>query len=197
MNFLARTNSPCLTNIERLEYISYHDIIVTRYMKKKPSQPDFKAMAELRYQIRRFLRFSEIAARQAGIEPQQHQLLLTVRGLPDGARPTIGVLAERMQLQHHSTVELIDRLVERGFLVRLRATDDRRQVMVKLARDGEAFLETLSLHHLQELQSAGPRFVRVLQSLLDETMSADTDDSISVPSNPPARIKRRKDARHG
>jgi len=166
-------------------------------MKKKPSQPDFKAMAELRYQIRRFLRFSEIAARQAGIEPQQHQLLLTVRGLPDGARPTIGVLAERMQLQHHSTVELIDRLVERGFLVRLRATDDRRQVLVKLSRDGEAFLETLSLHHLQELQSTGPRFVRVLQSLLDETMSADTDDSISVPSNPPARIKRRKDARHG
>jgi len=166
-------------------------------MKKKPSQPDFKAMAELRYQIRRFLRFSEIAARQAGIEPQQHQLLLTVRGLPDGARPTIGVLAERMQLQHHSTVELIDRLVERGFLVRLRATDDRRQVMVKLSRDGEAFLETLSLHHLQELQSAGPRFVRVLQSLLDETMSSDTDDSVTVSSNPSARIKHRKDNRHG
>jgi len=166
-------------------------------MKKRPSQPDFKAMAELRYQIRRFLRFSEIAARQAGIEPQQHQLLLTVRGLPDGARPTIGVLAERMQLQHHSTVELIDRLVERGFLVRLRATDDRRQVMVKLSRDGEAFLETLSLHHLQELQSAGPRFVRVLQSLLDGTSSCDTDESVTVPSNPPARIKRRKDTSHG
>jgi DNA-binding MarR family transcriptional regulator len=80
-------------------------------MTKKPDQPDFKAMAELRYQIRRFLRFSESAARQAGIEPQQHQLLMAVRGLPDGLRPTVGVLAERMQLQHHSTVELIDRLV--------------------------------------------------------------------------------------
>ena len=166
-------------------------------MKKKPSRPDFKAMAELRYQIRRFLRFSENAARQAGIEPQQHQLLLAVRGLPDGARPTIGVLAERMQLQHHSTVELIDRLVERGFLVRLRATDDRRQVLVKLSRDGEAFLETLSLHHLQELQSTGPRFVRVLQSLLDETMSSDTDDSVTVSSNPSVRLKHRKDNRHG
>jgi len=166
-------------------------------MKKKPSRPDFKAMAELRYQIRRFLRFSEIAARQAGIEPQQHQLLLTVRGLPDGARPTIGVLAERMQLQHHSTVELIDRLVERGFLVRLRAIDDRRQVLVKITRDGEAFLETLSLHHLQELQSAGPRFVRVLQSLLDETTSFETDDIVTIPSNPLATIKRRKDNRHG
>ena len=129
-------------------------------------------MAELRYQIRRFLRFSENAARQAGIEPQQHQLLLAVRGLPDGVKPTIGVLAERMQLQHHSTVELIDRLVERGFLLRLRSTDDRRQVLVKLTHDGEEFLQKLSLHHLQELQSAGPAFVRVLQNLLKKTSAS-------------------------
>jgi DNA-binding MarR family transcriptional regulator len=135
-------------------------------MGKKMGSPDFMAMAELRYQIRRFLRFSENAARQAGIEPQQHQLLLAIRGLPDQLRPTIGVLAERMQLQHHSTVELIDRLVDRGLLCRLRATDDRRQVLVKLTRDGEAFLETLSLHHLQELQSAGPKFVKILQDLI-------------------------------
>ena len=110
-------------------------------MSTTTTQPNFKAMAELRYQIRRFLRFSENAARQAGIEPQQHQLLLAVRGLPDVLKPTIGVLAERMQLQHHSTVELIDRLVERGFLFRLRSTDDKRQVLVKLTHDGEAFLQ--------------------------------------------------------
>ena len=153
-------------------------------------------MAELRYQIRRFLRFSENAARQAGIEPQQHQLLLAVRGLPDGAKPTIGVLAERMQLQHHSTVELIDRLAERGFLVRLRATDDRRQVLVKLTRDGEAFLERLSLHHLQELQSAGPTFVRVLQSLIPRSIPSAHDNLASEP-NPPESNKTRKDTRHG
>ena len=129
--------------------------------------PDFKAMSELRYQIRRFLRFSETAARQAGIEPQQHQLLLAVRGLPEILKPTIGVLAERMQLQHHSTVELVDRLADRGFLLRLRATDDRRQVLVKLTRDGDEFLKTLSLHHLQELQSAGPKFVKILQQLIE------------------------------
>ena len=110
-------------------------------MSTTATQPNFKAMAELRYQIRRFLRFSENAARQAGIEPQQHQLLLAVRGLPDALKPTIGVLAERMQLQHHSTVELIDRLVERGFLFRLRSTDDKRQVLVKLTHDGEEFLQ--------------------------------------------------------
>jgi DNA-binding MarR family transcriptional regulator len=154
-------------------------------------------MAELRYQIRRFLRFSENAARQAGIEPQQHQLLLAVRGLPDVLKPTIGVLAERMQLQHHSTVELIDRLVERGFLFRLRSTDDKRQVLVKLTHNGEEFLKRLSLHHLQELQSAGPTFVKVLQSLIEESSSADRNatDSDSLASK--VAKTTRKDKRHG
>src|SRR5512135_497475 len=98
---------------------------------------EYQAMLELRYHIRRFLRFSENAARQAGIEPRQHQLLLAVKGLPDGMKPTVGVLAERMQLQHHSAVGLIDRLVERGWLVRLRAADDKRRVLIKLTREGE------------------------------------------------------------
>ena len=166
-------------------------------MPKKNVSPDFKAMAELRYQIRRFLRFSENAARQAGIEPQQHQLLLAVRGLPESLKPTIGVLAERMQLQHHSTVELIDRLVDRAFLCRLRATDDRRQVLVKLTHEGEKFLKTLSLHHLQELQSAGPKFVKILQGLID---SGEMANSVSGESG---RIKSeithqgRKDTSHG
>lgn len=140
-------------------------------MKARPHQSDFQAMAELRYQIRRFLRFSEDAARQAGIEPQQHQLLLAIRGLPDGVKPTVRALAERMQLQHHSTVGLIDRLVEKGFVCRLRATDDRRNVLVKLTHEGEVFLEKLSLHHLHELRSVGPTFVKVLHNLIEETSS--------------------------
>src|SRR5262249_62033356 len=125
---------------------------------QKPETDNFKAMAELRYQIRCFLRFSENAARQAGIEPQQHQLLLAVKGLPEGATPTVGVLAERMQLQHHSTVELIDRLVERGFLLRLRAIDDRRQGVVKVNSDGEKVLGNLALHHLQGPSGRRPDF---------------------------------------
>jgi DNA-binding MarR family transcriptional regulator len=159
-------------------------------MADEQPAPDFRAMAELRYQIRKFLRFSENAARQAGIEPQQHQLLLAVRGLPAELRPTIGVLAERMQLQHHSTVELIDRLVDRGLLSRLRATDDRRQVLVKLTREGEECLKTLSLHHLEELQSAGPRFVSILQGLIRpaEFTSEPTPKEIS---------QKRKGTRHG
>jgi DNA-binding MarR family transcriptional regulator len=136
-------------------------------MSTVATPPDFKALAELRYQIRRFLRFSENAARDVGIEPQQQQLLLTVKGLPAGRKPTIGALAERMQLQHHSLVGLIDRLVERGLLVRLRATDDKRQVLIKVSREGENMLRSLALNHLHELRSIGPQFVAVLQSLID------------------------------
>src|SRR5262245_34421668 len=158
--------------------------------------PDFRAMAELRYQIRRFLHFSEHAARQAGIEPQQHQLMLAVRGLPDNLKPTIGVLAERMQLQHHSTVELIDRLVERGFIFRLRANDDRRRVLVKLTRDGEEFLKKLSLHHLQEWQSAGPKLVKVLQHLIEDVESPGPTDKQSRLSKSVSN-KPRKDTSHG
>jgi DNA-binding MarR family transcriptional regulator len=166
-------------------------------MAKKINSSDFKAMAELRYQIRRYLRFSETAARQAGIEPQQHQLLLAIRGLPDNLKPTIGVLAERMQLQHHSTVELIDRLVDRNLLCRLRATDDRRQVLVKLTREGEEFLKTLSLYHLQELQSAGPKFVKILQDLVEHVEARISPSEKSRTIYLQRRQKPRKDANHG
>ncbi|HEY7321272.1 MAG TPA: MarR family winged helix-turn-helix transcriptional regulator [Candidatus Binatia bacterium] len=166
-------------------------------MANDPGQPNYKAMAELRYQIRRFLRFSENAARQAGIEPQQHQLLMAVKGLPPGLKPTIGVLAERMQLQHHSTVELIDRLVDRGFLCRLRATDDRRQVLIKLTHNGDEFLQKLAIHHLHELQSIGPTFVKVLQSLIEK--SSLTDDGTTHPASlgPKITTTTGKDKRHG
>jgi DNA-binding MarR family transcriptional regulator len=81
-------------------------------------------------------------------------------------RPSVNVLAERMQLQHHSTVGLIDRLTDRGLLIRIRPTDDRRQVLIKLTHNGEESLGKLALHHLNELQSVGPKFVAGLQSLL-------------------------------
>jgi len=166
-------------------------------MAEKTNLPDFKSMAELRYQIRRFLRFSETAARQAGIEPQQHQLMLAVRGLPDKLKPTIGVLAERMQLQHHSTVELIDRLVDRGFLCRLRSTGDRRQVLVKLTHDGEKFLQSLSLHHLEELQTTGPTFVKILQNLIQQNEVRVSPAEASPTTNLETSLKRRKDSKHG
>ncbi len=167
-------------------------------MAEEPKGPNYSAMAELRYQIRCFLRFSENAARQAGIEPQQYQLLMAIKGLPESAKPNIGILAERMQLQHHSTVELVDRLVERGLLFRLRSTDDRRQVLVKLTHEGEHFLEKLAIHHLQEWQSAGPTFVKLVGAVIDNAeQSASTNNEAFKENVTEAHHKQRKDRSHG
>lgn len=130
------------------------------------SMADYRALAEIRYQIRHFLHFSERAAREEGLVPQQHQLLLALKGLPVGRKATISELAERLQLRHHSTVELIDRLVERGLVKRLRDEADQRRVIIHLTLQGEQVLQKLSLLHRHELQLAGPAFVRALGALL-------------------------------
>src|SRR5512142_993365 len=127
---------------------------------------DYHALAEFRYHIRRFLRFSEQAAREAGLEPQQHQLLLLLKGLPEGVSPRIGEVAERLQIQHHSAVELVDRLVRRGLVTRQRAGDDRREVQLELTLRGERILSGLAMLHRQELRSAGPALVVALQTLM-------------------------------
>ena len=127
---------------------------------------DYRALAEFRYQIRRFLHFSETAARAAGLEPKQHQLLLTIKGLPPELRPTVRTLAERMQLRHHSAVELIDRLERAGLAARHRGDGDRREVLVQLLPKGERLLRALSLHHQNELQNRGPNLAQTLQRLI-------------------------------
>ena len=125
---------------------------------------DYQALAEFRYQIRRFLRFSEQAARRAGLEPAQHQLLLAVKA--HGGRPTVGELAERLQLRHHSVVGLVDRLAEAGAVRRGRPNGDRRQVRIALTRQGSQVLRRLSLEHRAELESAGTALVSALESIL-------------------------------
>ena len=130
---------------------------------------DYRGLGEFRYQIRRFVRFSEQVARAAGIEPQQHQLLLAIKGLPEGRRATISDLAERMQLQHHSTVELVDRLEERGLVERCRDEEDQRRVLLRLTQQGEEVLRNLSRHTLTELRSIGPGLVSALNALIDGT----------------------------
>ncbi len=134
---------------------------------------DYQALAEFRYQIRRFLRFSEEAAYTADLEPQQHQLLLTIKGLPEGRQATVSELAERLQLRHHSTVELIDRLVKRGFAERHRDEEDQRRVLVNLTPQGEEILQHLSHHMLTELRSTGPALVDILNTLLIKTHNAE------------------------
>jgi DNA-binding MarR family transcriptional regulator len=133
---------------------------------------DYWTLAELRYHIRRFLRTREEAARAAGIEPQQYQLLLQIKGMQQHQPPTIGALAERLQLRHHSTVELIDRLVDRGMLVRRQAGWDRREVLVELRPSGEAILKQLALLSLRELETEGPALVSTLRRLIGRSNAA-------------------------
>jgi DNA-binding MarR family transcriptional regulator len=116
----------------------------------------YRRLAEFRYRIRQFLHLSEEAARAKGIEPQQHQLLLAVKGLPEGTRPTITALSQRLCLRHHSTVELVDRLVEQGAVARRHSDRDRREVLIELTPHGEELLHQLSIVLWQELRVSGP-----------------------------------------
>jgi len=127
---------------------------------------DYRALADFRYEIRRFLSFSEQAARDSGIEPQQHQALLAIKGLPPGRRATVGVLSERLQIQHHSAVELSVRLEAKGLIRRARSRRDRREVLLSLTRRGEQLLRELTLPHRAELRSAGPTLLRALDSAI-------------------------------
>jgi DNA-binding MarR family transcriptional regulator len=130
------------------------------------SLPAYRALAEFRHQLRLFLHFSEEAARASGLEPHQHQLLLAIKGLPEGMRPTIGEIAHRLQIRHHSAVELVDRLEERGALVRETCPEDRRQVLVRLTSSGERLLRKLSLAHRAELSKTGPALRDALDRML-------------------------------
>ena len=119
------------------------------------TQAEYQALANLRYALRKFLRFSEEAAVAAGLTPQQHQALLAIKGFGPAAM-TIGELAERLQLRHHSTVGLVNRLASQGLLKRKRAAADRRQVHLVLTTRGEAVLQKLSTSHKEELRRIGP-----------------------------------------
>jgi DNA-binding MarR family transcriptional regulator len=128
---------------------------------------DYQTLHEFRHAIQRFLHFSAEAARSVGFEPQQHQLMLAVKGLPDGMSPTIGVLAKRLLIRHHSCVELVDRLVASGHVERERNEADRREVLVRLTPEGEARLRELTLHHQAELRTAGPALAKVLRLVVE------------------------------
>src|SRR5262245_51931670 len=104
------------------------------------SRRDYRALADLRFLIRQFLATSERMAQGRGLTLQQHQLLLAIEGRPPEAQPTIGYLAARLLIRHHSAVGLVDRLVEQGWVVRESSTDDRRQVLVRLTPRAEALL---------------------------------------------------------
>lgn len=114
------------------------------------SDEDFQALAAFRAGLRQFMRFSEDAARAAGLTPQQHQLLIAVRGSVGDEPPTIGEIATALQIKHHSAVGLIDRMVEAGYIQRLASATDSRRVHLVITPAGEAVLHSLTAAHRQE-----------------------------------------------
>jgi DNA-binding MarR family transcriptional regulator len=134
--------------------------------RTRPRRLDYATLAEWRYQLRLLLGRRETAARAAGVEPQQYVLLLQIKGLQARGAVTIGMLAERLQIRHHSAVELVDRLVQRGMVARRRHDDDRRQVVVRLRPAGEAVLRRLALNSLAELRTEAPALLATLRRLV-------------------------------
>jgi DNA-binding MarR family transcriptional regulator len=124
-------------------------------------QSDYERLAEFRYHLRGFLRFSGQAAARMRLTPQQHQALLAIKGMP-GGHVTVGVLAERLSIRHNTAVELIDRLITNGLIARRRNPDDRRQVLLELTNRAERLLAKLSLAHRQELKKLAPLLRRLL-----------------------------------
>lgn len=131
------------------------------------SELGFRQFAEFRHQIRQFLHFSEEVARSKGIEPQQHQLLLAIKGLPRNTRPTVTAISRQLCLRHHSTVELIDRLVERGALRRRHGDLDHREVLIELTAYGKLLLHRLSVLHWEELRVSGPALSESLRAVME------------------------------
>lgn len=130
---------------------------------------EYRALAEFRYQVRRFLHFSEEQARSSGLEPRQHQLLLAIKGLPHDKKATVGELASWLYLRHHSVVGLLDRLAARGLVKRIKGEPDHREVLIVLTRSGDDLLRRLTMAHRKELETAGPELSRALRRVFRKT----------------------------
>ena|SRR5438477_935239 len=135
-------------------------------MSKKISSAEFRALAELRYRIRLFLKESDAAARIVGLEPQQYLMLLAIRGLPEDSSAKIQTLADRLALKHHSAVELVDRLEQRGYVRRTRSREDRREVIVSLQPKGQRVLDRVVQQRIGELRTGGKQLARAVDALL-------------------------------
>jgi DNA-binding MarR family transcriptional regulator len=136
-------------------------------MKKPRRLPksEYETLAAFRYALRRFIHFSEDAAQAAGITGQQYQAMLAISGFPGRDQVTVGELAERLQLRHHSAVGLADRLVMENLAVRVPSKKDRRQVLLQLTERGENLVEMIASAHRKQLKQIGPEISHLLARL--------------------------------
>lgn len=143
----------------------------------------FRMLAEFRFALRRFLHFSEAAALEAGLQPQQHQLLLQVAGVAEGVAPTVGYLAERLALRHNSVVELAARCEEAGWVTRRQDPANRRYVVLSLSAKGRKVLRRLSAAHAHELNELRPQLVELLSQLPSAEMPLARRDAGTAEEN--------------
>lgn len=129
------------------------------------SRTQYVALAAFRYELRRFLAFSETAAHGAGLPPQQHQALLAIAGFDGDDAPTVGTLSERLMIAPHTATELTTRMVEAGLISKVPSREDRRKVRLALTAKAEALLSDLSTAHLKELKSLEPALTAALSRL--------------------------------
>jgi DNA-binding MarR family transcriptional regulator len=134
-------------------------------MRIEQESPDrlLHTLADFRYELRQFLQFSENSSLTAGLQPQQHQLLLQVAGAAEGMQVTIAYAAQRLGLKHNSTVELVDRSEREDLIERTADKDDKRRAILRLTRKGRHILHNLSGDHARELNELAPRLVRALR----------------------------------
>jgi DNA-binding MarR family transcriptional regulator len=136
-------------------------------VEPRPDHPDLLlcTLAEFRFELRRFLQFSESAALRVGLQPQQHQLLLQVAGAPEEAVVTIAYAAARLGIKHNSAVELVNRSQREGLLIRLIDAGDRRRAILQVTRKGRRVLERLAGDHARELNQLAPRLAKALKQI--------------------------------
>lgn len=164
MSNLAVTESAlfgCAAQLESLSLPTREDSYRQMPRKRSLDQLDYQRLAEFRYRLRGFLKFSERAASKMGLRPQQHQALLAIKGTP-GEHVTIGILAERLGIRHNSTVELIDRLIMKGLVERRHNPRDHREVIIDVTNRAERILADLSLAHRNEIRKLAPLLIGLL-----------------------------------
>lgn len=131
----------------------------------KLTKEDFRKQAEFRYHLRKFIRASELNAKAAGLQINQYQLLLVLKGLPHGFEPNISTVADRLLIEQHSAVELVDRSVKKGVVERFREGSDRRKVFLRLTELGEKLVGEVAMRNRQDLLTALPVFLEFMKSL--------------------------------
>lgn len=134
-------------------------------MAARLTDDDYRKQAEFRHHLRKFLRSSEVNAKAYGLEPNQYQLLLAIKGLPEDVSPNITTLAERLQIEQHSAVELVDRSVKKGVVERYREGADRRKVFLRLTEAGEKMVHEIAIRNRHELLNSLPAFMEFLSNL--------------------------------